>query len=60
MEEIIHQIIFVNGKEFDNARDALLELAFGHFPAKVKTEAVEKEFQTFSEAETFFRQLKGF
>jgi hypothetical protein len=49
----------INGKSFKNVSDALLEIAFGHFPVRVVASDGTHVFETFSAAEAFFKGWNG-
>ena len=45
------------GKQFDNQKQALLELAFCHYPVRIEVDGKQYAFEWFSEVETFFKTL---
>lgn len=50
-------VIVETGKQFDNKKQALLELAFCHYPVTIEVDGVEYFFEWFSKVEKFFESL---
>ena len=46
-------IIVINGKQFSDKAQAIIELAFCHYPATVSINGTEKKFASFDEAKSF-------
>ena len=46
------------GKQYDTKKQALLELAFCHYPVRVEVDGKEYVFEQFSDAEKFVKSLK--
>ena len=46
-------IIIINGKQFSDKAQAIIELAFCHYPATVSINGIEKTFASFDEAKSF-------
>ena len=49
--------ILDTGKQFVNPKQALLELAFCHYPVRIEVDGKQYAFEWFSEVETFFKTL---
>lgn len=50
--------IVILGKQYDTKKQALLELAFCHYPVRVEVDGKEYVFEQFSDAEKFVKSLK--
>ena len=46
-------IIIINGKQFNDKAQAIIELAFCHYPVSVSINGTKKEFASFDEAKSF-------
>jgi len=50
-------VIEESAKQFENKKQALLELAFCHYPVRIEVDGKQYAFEWFSEVETFFKTL---
>jgi len=50
------QIKLENGKEFSDKKQALVELAFSHFPLTIIVDGKEYHFDWFSDLEKFIKE----
>ena len=50
-------VIVDTGKQFDNKKQALLELAFCHYPVTVEIDGDVLTFEWFSDIENYFNNL---
>jgi len=51
-------MVEVEGKKFDNIKQALLELAFCHYPVKVIIDDKDYVFDEFSKVEELLKSLE--
>ncbi|MBQ3754855.1 MAG: hypothetical protein II867_01685 [Clostridia bacterium] len=50
--------IVIFGKQYDNKKQALSELAFCHYPVTIEVDGKSYTFEWFSDVEAFFKQCE--